>query len=340
MKKISMSDIAREAGVGIATVDRVLNGRAPVRPETQQKVLKAAEHLGYREELLQVMSREIKSDRASVRTGFILLSKDHSFYASFAEHLKQCARQRMQTEPEFLWLDIDNIESMVDALHALAKRVDVIGLVALDHPLIRHTIKEITASGIFVYALFSDFSPCGHSGYIGLDNQKAGRTAGWFADRLLRQNEVIGILLGDHRFNCQESCEISFRSYLREQNSGCVVLEPVKTHESMEGGYAAAKRLLSQQQNLSLIYAPCGGIEGVLKAIKESGRKGIKLLCHGPVVDGDLALIEGDIEVMLRHRLDEIAARVTEEFLRQMSDTEARPTHITVPFDVITRENI
>lgn len=339
MKKISMSDIAREAGVGVATVDRVLNRRAPVRQATRQKVLAAAERLGYRGALLQTMSREARPDASPARTGFILLAKDHSFYAPFAEQLKQAARRTLQAEPEFLWRDIDDVESMVASLEALAQRVDIIGLVALDHPLIRHTIKKITASGVVVYALFSDFSPCGHSGYIGLDNQKAGRTAGWFADRLLRENDVIGILLGDHRFNCQESCEISFRSYLREKDRGYVVLEPLKTHESVEGGYAAAKQLLSQQAQLAMIYAPCGGIEGVLKAIKESGRT-IRLLCHGPVTEGELALIEGEIEVMLRHRLDAIAATVIDEFSRKMRERDVSPVHITLPFDVVTRENI
>ena len=48
MSKITMSAIAAAAGVGIATVDRVLNRRAPVRAQTEQKVLAAAHRLGYR----------------------------------------------------------------------------------------------------------------------------------------------------------------------------------------------------------------------------------------------------------------------------------------------------
>ncbi|MEZ3498570.1 LacI family DNA-binding transcriptional regulator [Pantoea sp. KPR_PJ] len=340
MKKISMSDIAREAGVGVATVDRVLNGRAPVRAETRQKVLKTAEQLGYRAALLQAISSETTPNPVTARTGFILLAKDHSFYASFAEQLTHAARQSLQVEPEFVWLDIDDTEGMVASLYALAERVDILGVVTLDHPLIRHTIQKITATGVRVYALFSDLSPCGHSGYIGLDNQKAGRTAGWFAGRLLEKNAVIAILLGDHRFTCQESCEISFRSALRENRSGFIVLEPLKTHESQQGGYAATRQLLSQHENLAMIYAPCGGIEGVIQALKESGRNTIKLLCHGPIADGDLSLIEGRIEVMLRHRLDAIAHSVISEFSRQMRQPDNSPVHITLPFDIITPENI
>jgi hypothetical protein len=40
-------DIAEEAGVGTATVERVLNGQANVLPQTAQRVIVAARRLGY-----------------------------------------------------------------------------------------------------------------------------------------------------------------------------------------------------------------------------------------------------------------------------------------------------
>src|SRR3982750_3888725 len=42
-----VTDVAREAGVSTATVDRVLHGRPNVRHATVQKVLKAAARLDY-----------------------------------------------------------------------------------------------------------------------------------------------------------------------------------------------------------------------------------------------------------------------------------------------------
>lgn len=339
MKKISMAGVAKAAGVGVATVDRVLNGRAPVRRETRERVLKAAEQLGYREELLTMMAYEAKPAKSAVRTGFILLSKEYSFYQSLAEQITRVAGDSVQEQPEFVWLDIHDVQSMVVSLEALAERVDVIGLVALDHPLIRHTIKKITAAGVAVYALFSNLSPCGLSGYIGLDNQKAGRTAGWFADNLLAAGDVIGVLIGDHRFNCQESCEISFRSYLREKQCDYVVSEPSMTYESVDGGYAVTRQLLADNSNLAMIYAPCGGIEGVIKAIQESDRRQIKLLCHGPVIGDELALIAGHITVMIRHRIDFMAEKIIHLMINTPSD-DSNALHITVPFDLVTRENI
>ena len=46
MRRPTIADLAQAAGVSVATVDRVLNGRLPVRSETARKVSEAAERIG------------------------------------------------------------------------------------------------------------------------------------------------------------------------------------------------------------------------------------------------------------------------------------------------------
>ncbi len=65
------------------------------------------------------------------------------------------------------------------------------------------------------------------------------------------------------------------------------------------------------------------------------------LVCHGPLSDSELALIDGTIDIMLNHRLDEEFAAVT---LRAMADAASRPHSEVIslpqPFDIITKENM
>lgn len=341
MSKITMNAIANAAGVGVATVDRVLNRRAPVRAATEQKVLEAANRLGYRMVPVVPVNAEAHSAHVTLRMGFVLLSKSYSFYHSLTDALRQQTQplHPAGSEPRFYWHDIDDVAAVVASLHKLAQEVDVIGLVALDHPLIRHAIEQISRQGVRVYALFSNFSPCGHAGYFGLDNQKAGRTAGWVASHLLHQPGSVGVLVGDHRFNCQESCEISFRSYLREQDSSRRVLEPLKTHESIDGGYHATRQLLEEHADLALIYAPCGGIEGVIHALRQQPQRKVALICHGPVKEGELALIDGTITVMIRHEIEDMARQLVRT-VQQLVEPGTHFAQVTLPFEIITRENL
>lgn len=52
MSRITIKDVAQAAGVGIATASRALNNKDDVSPETRQRVLEAAESLGYVPNLL------------------------------------------------------------------------------------------------------------------------------------------------------------------------------------------------------------------------------------------------------------------------------------------------
>ncbi len=101
------------------------------------------------------------------------------------------------------------------------------------------------------------------------------------------------------------------------------------------------EQMLTKYPALQAIYAPCGGVEGIVDALRDSGRQQeIALVCHGPLSDSELALIDGTIDIMLNHRLDEFAA-VT---LRAMADAASRPHSEVIslpqPFDIITKENM
>ena len=47
-KRVSIADVAREAGVSTQTVSRALNNKGEISAETRQRVLDVVERLGYR----------------------------------------------------------------------------------------------------------------------------------------------------------------------------------------------------------------------------------------------------------------------------------------------------
>ncbi|NIM51682.1 MAG: LacI family DNA-binding transcriptional regulator, partial [Gemmatimonadales bacterium] len=47
-RRVTMSDVAREAGVSLMTVSRVVNDKGEVSAATRQRVLQVIDRLGYR----------------------------------------------------------------------------------------------------------------------------------------------------------------------------------------------------------------------------------------------------------------------------------------------------
>lgn len=72
----SIKDVAREAGVSIATVSRVLNNVDVVNDDTKKKVLEAISKLGYRP---NIIARSLKTQKTST-IGIIIPDISNQFY--------------------------------------------------------------------------------------------------------------------------------------------------------------------------------------------------------------------------------------------------------------------
>ena len=76
-KMASIRDVAKQAGVGVGTVSRALNGTGYVSPDTKKKIEKAAEKLGYTPNEL---ARNLYRNRTGI-VGVMVPDLDHPFFS-------------------------------------------------------------------------------------------------------------------------------------------------------------------------------------------------------------------------------------------------------------------
>ncbi|MFI6496277.1 LacI family DNA-binding transcriptional regulator [Nonomuraea typhae] len=87
MKRATIKDVAEAAGVGVATVSRVLSGGS-ASPETRERVLAVAAQLDYRPSAL---GRNLRQRRTG-GIGLLLPDLTDSFHGGLAEGVLACAR--------------------------------------------------------------------------------------------------------------------------------------------------------------------------------------------------------------------------------------------------------
>lgn len=343
----TMMDVARVAGVGVATVDRVLNRRAAVRKNTEEKVLNAAFELGFALEKFKIFEELTEAAAPSrprvpaKRLAFVLLRQVSTFYQELEKVIRtQAARsEHIAGEPEVLTLEHESPHEIAALLLELGSRNDAIALVTLDHPAINQAIDTLSRQGVSVFSLVTDVTAARRAGYIGIDNRKAGRTAAWAISRMSHTPGKVGILIGDHRFLCQELCEISFRSWFRERGAGFTVLETELTLERPDRAYEVTRTLLAAHADLRGLYVSGGGIEGVVQALQESGRqREVVVICTDLTETTRAALIDEVADVVLSHPRE----RLIEALIEAVSGhQEGAGTHVRLlPFDVVTTENL
>jgi LacI family transcriptional regulator len=336
----TVADVAREAGVGVATVDRVINQRAPVRPDTAERVLVAAEKLGFHRTGL--IRKRLSEQAGRKRLGFVLQNRASPFYRELGRELAGAAKAASAVAgAELLHLDDLAPARISAALLDLATRVDAIGLVAADHPQIAAAIDTVSSRGVPVFALVSDLPSAAIAGYVGIDHRKVGRSAAWAMSRLCREPGPIGLILGSHRYLCQEQCEVSFRSYLREFAPAFTVLETLVSLENTELAQQATLELLHRHSDLVGVYVAGGGIEGVLQGLASQQRPQLVTVCHDLTEITRQALLDGLATVVLSHPRDWIAVRLVQDMLDALADDAPKgKVQTLLPFTTCTAASV
>ena len=338
LRRATIADVAKKAGVGIATVDRVINRRARVKPETAQRVLEAAEALGFR--ATNLIKVQLHENSKGHRLGFILQKKNALFYQHLGKILSDKAKQ-MNTQPVFEYLNELSPRAIVQALDRLATKVDAIALVAADHPHVNEAVEHYVRSGIPIITLITDLTTESRSGYVGLDNRLAGRTAAWTITRLSREIGKIGIIIGSHRYLCQELCEVSFRSYCRENAPDFQIVEAVISLEDPSLAQEATLDLLKRNPDLVGLYCAGGGVEGVISALREEQKHAhLITVCNEITEFTRSALIDGIVDLVISHPPVVLAEKAIELMVRAIQKQVGTQNYITLPFDIFISENV
>ncbi|WP_017346352.1 LacI family DNA-binding transcriptional regulator [Pantoea sp. A4] len=342
-KKVTLADVAAEAGVGQATVDRFLSGRTTVKPSTADKISRAMAKLDYRPVNSSSSVEALTFDHISpARIGFIFPSVSDSMYDTLLNGLKEKLAQTFKSSPDIIVYecDIQNHAAVALLIETLSHKVGYIGLVALDDPIIGLSIKTAADSGVKIFTLFSPLADYGQVAHLGLDDRKAGRSAAWIAYKLLKEGDNVAIFQGHNRFLCQEVCEISFRSYFREKNVNINILGPVLTHEKIELARKETLSLVNKNAKVDLVYAPCGGVVGIIDALKENeNKKNTFLICHGPFPGWQAMLINDAVDVIIYHDIHGLIENIT-KVINTDFQTAASPLFMPVNFEIKMRENI
>lgn len=342
MGRPTIRDLAEASGLSVATVNRVLAGGSSVRPGTAEQVLKAAEAIGFYG--VGSLKGRLATARPRHRLGVLLLQSTRTFYRNLAQALQEAARAVTGAEVQLRVEYLDDLtpDHVAARMVEVGSECDALAVVTAEHPKVADAIEQLSRRNVPVFALISPLSaPC-PVGYLGLDNWKVGRMSGWAFDNLSRSPGKIGILVGNHRYRCQEMNESGFRSYFREHGPGFTLLEPLSTFETASIAREMTETLLRDHPDLVGLFISGGGISGALAALRESGRAGEILAVGYELMDiTKSALLDGTLKLVIAHPLKALAQATIETMIRaaQTGPDYGTPS-IQLPFDLHTVENL
>ncbi|HEX4297863.1 MAG TPA: LacI family DNA-binding transcriptional regulator [Devosia sp.] len=309
-RRATVHDVARTAGVSLATVDRVLNARPGVRPETAQKVETAIQALDFRRDL----SASLLARARDLRIVFLIPDGGNAFMASLTaaigRRLRASRNERLAlAAAQYHALDPSALVARLDGLDG--RQTDCAVIVAPDDPAVARAIDAATRRGVAVITLVSDLPGSARRHFIGIDNQAAGRTAAALLGRFCPAGK-IGVIVGSPALRDHRERFEGFAGVLGREFPGLEIVGPREGFDDDAQTEAAVLDLVAAHHDLAGIYTLGAGNAGLVAALGKAHRAGnIRVVAHELTETTRAALRAGTLDVVLDQNPDgEIRAAV------------------------------
>lgn len=340
MTKPTVHDIARTAGVSLATVDRVLNARPGVREKTVERVQAAVAKLGYERDL----SAANLARGRRYRFVFVLPDGAGQFLTGVRDAIKEASVGALadRTEIRTLLIPVRDHAGLVKRLGALDPgAIDGLAIMANETPVVRDTIARLKAGGVAVVSLVADQPNSERDHFVGIDNAAAGRTAAKLLGRFVgpRAGSVIVVVTSMQARDMIERRR-GFDEVLRTQFPNLRALPSVEGHDSPELAEQVTTEALRANPDAVAVYSAGGSMRGIARAMAAWDGPRLIALDH-ELTDATRTLLEeGVLDAVITQNRGHLA-RSALRVLRAKCDGRAiDETQERIRTEIVIRENL
>jgi len=340
MSRRTIEDVARAAGVSVATVDRVLNRRPGVRPVTVERVEAAVRELDYQPD--RVAARLARS--RDYRLVFVLPTGVNSFMQALQEAVHETAAwfAGERVDISLRLVDVFDPAALAHALQELPDSLDGVAVVALDHPLVRLAIDGLVERGVRVVTLVSDVPASRRARHVGVDNFAAGRTAASLLGRFLGGRQgCVGMIAGSLGLRDHAERRSGFEQVLAREFSFLEVLEVREGRDDYRRVEELVRDLLAQRPDLIGLYNVGAGNRGAVRALEAAGRaQDVVFIAHELTPHSRRALVEGTIDAVINQEAGHEVRSAARVLVALLDDSPIMPSQERIRIDIFLRDNL
>lgn len=287
----TIPEIAALAGVGPASVDRVMNNRPGVKEKTRARVMAAYDKL---------MLERGAGGTLDLR---LFCESGEGFNAAMARAADQVNRTvaGVLITPYFettSGLDAQRFAARMEADGAGAQGVI---LVAREHPAINRAARRLMERGVKVVCLTSDLPSSRRATYVGNDQYAAGSVAAQLIGQILPESRPRILLVMSETFRSQQEREMGFRRVLRSSFPHLKIEERLLSDDSMETTRALLLAHLEAHGRPDAIYNTAGANRGVGMALTEFGATETLFVGHELTPHSRALLEQGVMDYVISH---------------------------------------
>lgn len=268
LRKPTVNDIARVAGVSLATVDRVLNMRPGVRQVTIDRVNDAIAELDYvRDTAAANLARQ-----RTYRLLFILPETSNEFVSALKQAILEQSVTLLHQRTTLVSISVPPFDpqAIVSTLDGLdASETDGVAVFGPETPSVRDAVKRARTRGISVVALVSDLPSSERQHFVGIDNIAAGRTAASLMGRFVRGPGRILVITGSRLARDHLERRKGFDALIGAEFPDLDVVASIEGRDDPELILKLLPDVFAAYPDIRGIYSSAAGNPGLIRFLEE-----------------------------------------------------------------------
>ncbi|WP_085902886.1 LacI family DNA-binding transcriptional regulator [Kiloniella majae] len=335
-QKFLLKSIAYQAGLSLATVDRVVHKRGNAKQETVLRVQEAIRELEKQRQTAQQAGKAFILDVIMEAPGRFSKEVQKSFEKEMSGMRPASFRCRFHLN------EIMTVSQILALLNKIRQRGSH-GLILKvpDLPEINQAVQRIVAAGIPVVSFVTDIPQSNRLAYIGMNNYKSGQTAGYLMKKFLgnRSGQIL-LTLSRDVFQGEEERESGFKSVFSDTPNQITILRLSEGRGDDTATKELAFELLSREKNILAVYSAGGGNKAILESLGKTKQPCQFFIAHDLDRDNVRLLQQGKISLVIYHNLRQDARRACQLILRHHrllpSDFTVSPSEIGIatPYNI------
>ncbi|MBT2697254.1 LacI family DNA-binding transcriptional regulator [Bacillus sp. ISL-40] len=257
----NIQQVAKQAGVSVATVSRVLNGQNTVSIKTRMKVEVAIKKLNYEPSLL---GRNLRNSESRLLL-ILIPTISNPFYLEIIKGIEKVA---ISQNYSILLCETDSNNEKENIYFDLVRKKMADGIISMDPTVNVETLKKLAEDYAIIQC--SEYEECSGIPYVTIDNEEASYRA---VKHLIQiGHKKIALMNSDEKYLYARQRKMGYKRALEENGISLKNEYIIPTqHLGFENGQQAMKKILNLQDRPTAVFAVSDLLAiGALKEINAS----------------------------------------------------------------------
>jgi len=297
---VTIKEIANLANVSRGTVDRVLNNRGGVSPQTAERVRTIAKKMHYTPSMT---GRGLAMIKRNIKLGFVFPSAPGGSAA-----LEQALERKAQEFSDYHVTLLSRSYGEGDALSLLrvldalaAEGVAGLAILPVPCPEVERKINDLSKRGIAVITFGHDLPNTQRLAFVGCNHYHNGQTIAGVIRLIGDGRGRVGVISGTRSAAAHSQCLCGLEDRLAEDCPDVRIVSRTVCQEDDDSAYCAVRKMLLENPELDLLVLNAVSSPGAMRAVQEWPER-VHIISTNRVTEMGSYLEDHTVDAMVTHQ--------------------------------------